>query len=241
MIPKVIHYCWFGRNPLPKLAQKCIESWKKYCPDYEIKEWNEDNFDVNCCDYVREAYEARKWAFVSDYARLYALVKYGGIYMDTDVELIKPLDSFLSYEAFSGFESSGQILTGIMAAEQNQNLFLELLHEYDGIHFKKDDESLDLTTNVQRITNTCLKYGLVLNDKKQTVKGFTFFPMEYFCPKDAVTRELDLTKNSVAIHHFDGSWMESDRKLVKTVTDLFGYRITKVLIRIKHFLKGLVK
>ena len=97
MIPKVIHYCWFGGNPLPELAQKCIASWKKYCPDYEIKEWNESNFDLNCCDYVREAYEAKKWAFVSDVARLYAMVHEGGIYMDTDVEVIAPLDSLLQY------------------------------------------------------------------------------------------------------------------------------------------------
>ena len=105
MIPKVIHYCWFGGNPLPELAQKCIASWKKYCPDYEIKEWNESNFDLNCCDYVREAYEAKKWAFVSDVARLYAMVHEGGIYMDTDVEVIAPLDSLLQYHAVSGFET----------------------------------------------------------------------------------------------------------------------------------------
>ena len=241
MIPKIIHYCWFGRNPLPKLAQKCIASWKKYCPDYKIIEWNEDNFDINCCDYTKEAYEAQKWAFVTDYVRLYVLVKHGGIYMDTDVELIRPIDSFLSCNAFSGFESSGQIPTGIMAAEQNQLLFRELLHEYDDIHFRNEDGSLNMTTNVQRITNTCLKYGLVLNNSKQTIQGFTFFPMDYFCTKDAVTRKLNITPNSVAIHHFDGSWMQPDRKLVKTITDLFGYRITKVLIKIKHFLKGLKK
>ncbi len=237
MIPKVIHYCWFGKNPLPKMAQKCIKSWKKYCPDYEIVEWNEDNFDINCCAYVKEAYEAKKWAFVSDVARLYVLVKHGGVYMDTDVELLKSIDPFLSYEAFSGFESSGQIPTGIMASEKEQVLFRELLQDYDGIHFRKDDGTLDLTTNVHRITNTCLKYGLTLDNEKQTVQGFTFFPMDFFCPKDATTRELNLTKNSVAIHHFDGSWMTSDRKLVKNITEMFGYRFTSLLIKIKHIFK----
>ncbi len=241
MIPKVIHYCWFGKNPLPKLAKRCIESWKKYCPDYEIIEWNEDNFNINCCDYVKEAYEAKKWAFVTDYVRLYVLVKQGGIYMDTDVELIKPIDSFLSYEGFSGFESSGLIPTGIMAAIQNQPLFQELLQEYTGKHFRTQDGQLDLTTNVKRITDTCLKYGLILDNKQQIIQGVTFFPMDYFCPKNAVTRELNLTQNSVAIHHFDGSWMDSDRKIVKVVTDLFGYKVTKVLIKIKHILKGLGK
>lgn len=238
MIPKKIHYCWFGGNPLPKMALRCIESWKKYCPDYEIIEWNEKNFDVDCCAYVKEAYAAKKWAFVSDYARLYVLVKYGGIYMDTDVELVKSLDKYLVFEAFSGFESTGQIPTGIMAAKQGQEFFIELLKEYDDIHFLKDDGTLDLTTNVQRITRTCLKNGLALNNTKQTVKGFTFFPMDYFCPKDAVTRELKKTNNTVAIHHFDGSWMDNDRKFVKKFTELFGHRATQFAIKVKHFLKG---
>ena len=112
MIPKKIHYCWFGGNPLPPLAVKCIESWKKYLPDYEIKEWNESNFDLNYNDYVREAYEAKKWAFITDVVRLYAMVTEGGIYMDTDVEVLKPLDELLQYDAVSGFESSSRIPTG---------------------------------------------------------------------------------------------------------------------------------
>ena len=131
MIPKVIHYCWFGRNPLPILAQKCIESWKKYCPDYEIKEWNEDNFPMDYNDYVKEAYEAKKWAFITDVVRLFALVTEGGIYMDTDVEVIKPLDGLLQYEAVSGFEPCSQIPTGLMASEAHQPLFEELLRDYD--------------------------------------------------------------------------------------------------------------
>lgn len=237
MIPKKIHYIWFGKNPLPKLAIKCIESWKKYCPDYEIIQWNEDNFDINMCDYMKEAYEAKKWAFVSDYARLYVLTKYGGVYMDTDVELQKPLDSFLSCEAFSGFESSGEIPTGIMAAEKGQRLFCELLNDYNGVHFIKDDGTYDFTTNVQRITETCLKYGLHLDNKLQTVNGFTLYPMDYFCPKDATTRVLRITENTVAVHHFDGSWQDNDRKFVKWVSDVFGYETTKKLIKIKHFFK----
>lgn len=115
MIPKKIHYCWFGGNPLPPLAVKCIESWKKYCPDYEIKEWNESNFDLNCNEYVREAYEAKKWAFITDVVRLYAMVTEGGIYMDTDVEVLRPLDDLLVYEAVSGFETKTRIPTGLMA------------------------------------------------------------------------------------------------------------------------------
>lgn len=213
MIPKIIHYCWFGGNPLPELAQKCIESWKKYCPDYEIKRWDETNFDLNYNDYVREAYDAKKWAFVTDVVRLYALVNYGGIYMDTDVEVLKPLDEFLKYEAFSGFESERDIPTGIMASEKDQELFKELLDEYTGAHFLKSDDTYDKTTNVTRITDTCLKYGFAPNNQLQAVKGFTLFPKDYFCPKDYRTRITTITENTYTIHHFDGSWLSEEDKL----------------------------
>ena len=129
MIPKKIHYCWFGRNPLPPLALKCIASWKEYCPDYEIKEWNEDNFDLSINAYVREAYEARKWAFITDYVRLYALVNEGGIYMDTDVEVLKPLDDLLCYDAVSGFESETQIQT-LRRNTANHPMVSRPLHRY---------------------------------------------------------------------------------------------------------------
>ena len=122
-IPKVIHYCWFGKGKMPVLADKCIKSWKKYCPDYEIIEWNEENFDINCCDYVREAYENRKFAFVTDYVRLYAMYTYGGIYMDTDVELLKPLDSFLQDAAFIGFENKESIATAIIGCNKENKFF----------------------------------------------------------------------------------------------------------------------
>ena len=211
-IPKKIHYCWFGGNPLPELAKKCIESWKKYCPDYEIIEWNESNFNLNCCAYVQEAYEAKKWAFVSDVARLYALVNYGGIYMDTDVEVLKPLDDLLSYEAVSGFETEDRIPTGLMACREGQPLFVELLHDYDNAHFVKENGTYDTTTNVTRITNTCLKYGLQLNNTLQTVNGFTLLPYDYLCPKNFETKVLTITKNTYVIHHFDGSWLPEDEK-----------------------------
>lgn len=213
IIPKKIHYCWFGGNPLPELAQKCIASWKKYCPDYEIIEWNESNFDIDCCVYVREAYEAKKWAFVSDVARLYALVNCGGIYMDTDVEVLRPLDDLLAYEAVSGFEAVDRIPTGLMACREGQPLFVELLHDYDNAHFVKEDGTYDTTTNVTRITNTCLKYGLQLDNTLQTVNGFTLLPYDYLCPKNVETKIVTITNNTLVIHHFDGSWLPEVERL----------------------------
>ena len=212
-IPKIIHYCWFGGKELPEEAKKCIESWKKYCPDYEIIEWNENNFDLNSNDYVREAYDAKKWAFITDYVRLYVLVKYGGIYMDTDVEVLKSLDPFLNDDAFSGFESNKSIPTGIMASKKNQPLMKELLDYYKNKHFKRKDGTYDLTTNVIIITNICKKYGLKLNNEKQVINGFSLYPKDYFCPKSLITGIIELTDNSHTIHHFSGSWVpEKEQK-----------------------------
>lgn len=213
MIPKVIHYCWFGGNLLPELAQKCIESWKKYCPDYEIKRWNETTFDIHSNAYVEEAYEARKYAFVTDYVRLYALYHEGGVYMDTDVEVLKPLDDLLDYEAVSGFEAPSQIPTGLMASREGHPFIKELLADYDNIHFKRADGTLDMTTNVRRITDHCLQYGLQLNNMLQTINGFTLLPKDYLCPKDVNTGELNISANTYTIHHFNGSWVSEEQKL----------------------------
>jgi hypothetical protein len=222
MIPKKIHYCWFGGNPLPDDAKRYIESWKKYCPDYEIKEWNEQNFDLDMYPYVREAYENKKFAFVTDVVRLYALYTEGGIYMDTDVEVLKPLDNFLNYDGVSGFESSTQIPTGLMASRDSHPLVKEWLDEYEGKHFVKTDGSLDLTTNVTRITNSCLKYGFVPNGELQTIENYTFFPSEYFCPKSYKTGEITVTGNTYTIHHFAGSWVEPYyKKLYKDISSIY--------------------
>ena len=214
-IPKTIHYCWFGGNPLPEMAVACIESWKKYCPDYEIIEWNETNFPMDYNDYVKEAYEAKKWAFVSDVARLYALVNHGGVYMDTDVEVVKPIDDILKYSAVSGFESSGDVPTGLMACEKGHPFFKKLLEDYEGDHFIMEDGSYNIMTNVQRITATCLEGGLILNDTEQTVCDFTLLPHDYFCPKDVITHQVFLTENTYVIHHFGGSWLSEEKKYAK--------------------------
>lgn len=214
MIPKIIHYCWFGKNTLPDLAKKCIQSWKKNCPDYEIIEWNEDNFNLGECQYAFEAYKEKKWAFVTDYVRLKVLYEYGGIYMDTDVEIIKPLDSLLEYKAVSGFESETNIPTGLIAAEKNNPFIYELLKDYFDIHFILPDGKCDLTTNVVRITKKCLKYGLVQNNTKQTIAGFTLLPSEYLCPKNPKTGKINMTGNTITIHHFDGSWLTEEQKYI---------------------------
>lgn len=207
MIPKKIHYCWFGGSPLPYDAKKNIESWKHFCPEFEIKEWNESNFDITSNKYVEEAYENKKWAFITDYVRLYALVSEGGIYMDTDVEIIKPLDAYIGHKAFSGFETDTDIPTGIMGCEKGFKLFEEFLHNYDNRHFIKKDGQADLTSNVYAITQICLKHGLVRNNTFQNIEGFALYPKDYFCPKDHRTGKIHCTENTVAIHHFAGSWV----------------------------------
>jgi len=237
MIPKTIHYCWFGGNPLPELAVKCIESWKKYCPDYEIVEWNESNFDINCCDYAREAYEAKKWAFVSDVARLYALVNYGGIYMDTDVEVLQSLDPLLKFEGVSGFESKECIPTGLMACEKGHPLFRECLNEYDHVRFIKENGDFDTTTNVTRITRLCIEYGLKLNGEKQIINGLTLLPTEYLCPLNNSTGKLHVTEKTYTIHWFNGSWLSElehksllrSRKISRIVGTKIGPLINAVI------------
>ena len=219
MIPKVIHYCWVGGQPLSDLAQKCIKSWKKYCPDYEIKEWNENNFNIDCCAYTREAYDAKKMAFVSDYVRLYVLVNEGGIYMDTDVEVRSSLDSYLNNHAFSGFQSINEIPTGIMACEKGFPLFYELLHDYDCRHFELSRGEYDASTNVEAITARCIEKGLRLNNQEQFVEGFHLYPMDVFCAKDCVTGEICSTDNTVTIHHFAGSWKAKELVIGKKIRD----------------------
>ena len=210
-IPKIIHYCWFGGKPKPPLAEKCIQSWKTHCPDYEIREWNEDNFDVSAAPlYVRQAYGAGRWAFVTDYVRLKALTEVGGVYMDTDVEVVKSLDPFLRHRAFVGFESIDRVQTGLMACEKDHPLFLEFLHHYDHATFLNPDGTADTTTNVTVLTRLCQAYGLELNDRLQEVAGVTVYPRSYFCPVDFETQKLKRTRKTVTIHWFSGSWQTEE-------------------------------
>jgi mannosyltransferase OCH1-like enzyme len=229
MIPKKIHYCWFGGGPLTPLASKCIESWKKFCPYYEIVEWNEKNFDINLNAYVAEAYTNKKWAFVSDVARLWALVSDGGIYMDTDCELIKPLDCFLNNEAFIGFETDKFLQTALMGGAQGQELYSQLLDDYNNRHFLIDNGKLDTTTNVHIITNTMIRHGLVLNNAEQTVRGLSVYPSDFFCPLDGQTNTLNITNNTHAIHWFDGSWLTNTEKKEYLLVTKYRKRFGKVV------------
>lgn len=243
VIPKVIHYIWFGGKPLGEKEQACISSWKKYCPDYEIRRWDESNFDPSINEYCKEAYEAKKWAFVSDYVRLWVLVNHGGIYMDTDVEVVKPLDSFLRHEAFSGFESDGDMPTGIMGCRKGFPLFQTLLDDYEGRSFLRPDGTLDVTTNVVYITRACLEKGLVRDGKMQTVAGFALYPKDWFCPKSHETGIITTSENTHTIHHFAGSWEDAKAKeivaLKRELISRYPKMNTKVAAAISKLRYGL--
>lgn len=216
MIPKVIHYCWFGRGPKSELAKRCIDSWKKILPDYELKEWNEDNFDVDSVPYVKEAYAHRKWAFVTDYVRLYALANEGGIYMDSDVEVLKPLDRFLSHVAFTGYESSGWAVTGIMGSEKGGVWVTEQLAHYDGLHFIREDGTMDMTINIEPITKIMRRRGMRLDQKFEEAENYiALYPADYFCPKNWTTNHVHLTENTYVIHHFAGTWLTMQTRVLR--------------------------
>jgi mannosyltransferase OCH1-like enzyme len=201
MIPKKIHYIWFGRGEKNDRVKHCIESWKKFLPDYEIVEWNEDNFDINFNDFTRKAYEEKKWAYVSDVARLWVLYNEGGIYMDTDVEIYKPLDEFLDNEGFTGFECVPHLSTATIGAEKGNPVIKLILEYYNSIDFKKYDVWTDYIKYEE--TSPCIHsniFGLLgVNrqlDQIQQIKHFTIYPSSYFFTKD----------EGYAYHSFNGSW-----------------------------------
>ncbi len=237
MIPKIIHYCWFGQAALPELAQKCIDSWHKHMPDYEYKLWNEDNFDIHCNSYVKEAYMAKKYAFVSDYVRLYALYHEGGIYMDTDVEVLKPYDDLLTLSGFIGFEGTKYhpVGTGTIASISGGRWLQEQLVAYNDIHFINADGSYDLTTNPVRITRIMVQNGFRQDGKEQIYKDMHVFPVDFFCPRQT-TGEYLQTENTYCDHHYLGSWGESKKKSL--LQRIVGPKNMIKLIKVKRFLLG---
>lgn len=229
MIPKVIHYCWFGRNALPPLAIKCIESWKKFLPDYEIKEWNEDNFDVDMIPYIKEAYEAKKYAFVSDYARFWILYHYGGLYFDTDVEVIKNMDDIIARGPFMGCEgeasdtSVASVAPGLgLGVNPGLSFYKEMLELYSTLHFVNPNGSYNQKTIVAYTTEMLCNYGLKNKNEIQECAGMWIYPKEYFCPKDYETKELIITPNTKTIHHYDGSWMTSLQRKYSKFASMIG-------------------
>ena len=207
MIPKIIHYCWFGESQLPPLAQKCIESWRRYFPDYEIKEWNESNFDIDVCNYTKEAYRRKRWAFVSDYARFWILYHHGGIYFDTDVEVISSFDEIISRGAFMGVEADGGIAPGLgLGAPAGLPLFKDIISYYDSIHFEESNGYVNDITVVDHMKKIIPeKYW---NDPKdiQFISDIYIYPATYLCPLNYFSGQLNITEKTVSIHHYSASW-----------------------------------
>lgn len=250
MIPKIIHYCWFGGKPLPDLALKCISSWKKYLPDYEIKEWNEQNFDVEMVPYIAEAYQAKKYAFVSDYARFWILYHYGGLYFDTDVELIRPMDDIINHGAFMGCENvAEEVLTlavnpGLcLGCNLGLSFYSDMIELYSKQHFQKSDGRLDLKTVVEYTTELLVKCGLKNINEIQLVADIYIYPSEYFCPINVVTKRLQVTEKTYTIHHYAGSWVENSlrRKIKKRMQNLLPsfllLKYNKLKTKIRSYIK----
>lgn len=246
MIPKIIHYCWFGGKPLPEMAQKCIASWKKYLPEYELRLWNEETFDLDMYPYTREAYDNRKFAFVSDVVRLWALEKFGGVYMDADVEILRPLGELMELPAFTGYEASlsNAPVTGLMASAPHGVWVREQLAYYEGRHFLLPDGTMDLTTNTITIARIMQEGGFKIDGKYGVYKDdLHVFPVDYFCPLTS-TRVLKLTKNTYCIHHFASSWRDYTRTelIMKWIYDhVLGRKLTDRLVQIKRKIVGVKK
>lgn len=243
IIPKKIHYCWFGRKPLPEDAVRCINSWKKYCPDYEIIEWNEDNFDCSRINYTQDALSEKKYAFVSDYARFYILYHYGGVYLDTDVEIIKPINHIIEKGNFLGCENYAKegsryyvlrVNPGLgMGMAKNNSFCNEMLTIYDHLSFYNDDGSLNLKTIVDYTTEELVKRGLRNVDEIQMVGDVYIYPKDYFCPIDHVN-DLKITDNTVSIHHFAGSWLPKRKRVKTLVIKLLGSFLWNIVLKIRR-------
>lgn len=237
MIPKKIHYCWFGSNKLPKDVKKCIKSWRKMCPDYEIIEWNESNFDVHCSPFMSDAYKEKKWAFVSDYARLKILYENGGIYLDTDVELLKPLDPLLENHCyFPTQQIDKKINTGLgFGAEKKHPIIKEMLDVYDKLKFNKDnlDAIICPIINTQVLQKHGYEFAPVIqnmNDIKTTI-----YPPKYFDPISPGMDNNLMAEDTFSIHHYNASWSTTSHKFKRKVVRMIGQgninKIKKIIKR----------
>lgn len=224
MIPKIIHYCWFGGNPIPKEFKKYMKSWKKFCPDYEIKEWNESNFDFNSHPFVKEAYKNKKWAFVSDYVRLWVVYNYGGIYLDTDVELLKSLDDLLNNNFYIGIEQSDlRVNTGLgFGAEKKNEIVRELLSVYDDVNY--DNNDLNNFSCPILNTNVLSRFGYQNKDENQFLKNgsIIIYSSEYFDPISPSTKNNNLSSSTYSIHHYSASWLSKKKVFKRRIANFLG-------------------
>ena len=226
MIPKKIHYCWFGRGEKPVLARKCIASWKKHCPDYEIIEWNEDNFDLDYNGYTRYCYDNKKWAFLSDFVRLVVVAEHGGLYFDTDVELLRSPDMLLQFKAFYGFENDSNIATGLgFGSTCGHPTILAMKAQYEAIQ-PNADGSFPITVCPALNTAALAPFGLRLDGTRQNIAGAEILPADWFNPYDDPTGRLNKTENTLSVHWYSKSWMSKGTilrsKLTKPFHRIFG-------------------
>lgn len=253
MIPKTIHYCWFGGAPIGEKGERCLNSWRKFFPDYEIKRWDETNFDLDCCDYVREAAEENKWAFVSDYARFDILYRHGGIYFDTDVEVISHMDDIVSAGPFMACERDGGtagdsafsilVAPGLgLGTEAFNPIYKEILDGYRTRHFSLGDDGRNPFTVVKYVTNLLREHGLNDIGGVQVVDGIRIYPKEFFCPKDYYTGLIDITSNTRSIHHYEASWVsDSKRDEIAMLDWLTEHNVNFFLTRLLAKVASVVK
>lgn len=237
-IPKIIHYCWFGKKDKPDFIINCINSWKKELVDYKIIEWNEENFNINCNEFVKDAYESEKFAFVSDYVRMFALYSYGGIYLDTDVEVINSFNDYLNNDSFWGFEAGNYIATSTIGAKKHNKLIKEFIDEYKNKKFINKDGSYNIETNVKIVSSVLVKYGVELNGNYQEIQGLaTIYPLEIFSPYDYRYFEDKRDNRTVAIHHYYKSWLSKSVKckqiLKKIIIKIIGIKSYKYILENK--------
>ena len=237
MIPKTIHFCWFGGKAIPKEYEKYIDSWRRFLPDYEIKRWDETNYDVNCIPFSAEAYSVGKYAYVSDYARLRILYEHGGVYFDTDVEVIKPIDDILDAGPFMAFEKNTNAKVDEMlnvaiglgfAVEPGNPIIREILDFYESHHYIYPDGHMEQITIVKIVTDILKSHGLTRSDRPSTVEGITVYPWDYFCPVEFMSSKLEITKNTRTIHHYSASWMTWTDKL-KMKKGYYANKVRKFL------------
>lgn len=237
MIPKTIHYCWFGNNPLPKNAQKCIVSWKKYCPDYKIIEWNEHNVDFSDCNFAKIAYENKSWAFVSDFVRLKVIKENGGIYLDTDVELLKNLDFLLNEKCFLASDQLGRrIATGLgFGVEKDNPIIIEMMEIYYEKTFnpeqKRELQCPILNTAVMK------RHGFGYSEIIKYYDGATVFPPKYFDPLGTGNSKDLLCNETISIHHYAASWTPFRQRIKRRFVNLIGYTKTQKLKKLLYRFK----